>query len=115
MPRKNYQTYNYSYEPIICPQCDEEVYQRVTLEIQCPLGWNDLTKKGLRSNQVSIIGASHAAAHWVCGCAIRAPSGPRDTRLGPSRRQIRPRLNKRKTTTGEHRAPKVLRDPIDAP
>lgn len=111
--RKRVRRYNDDYEPILCKQCGEEVYQVVNLEIRAPLGWNNLSKMGLRSNRIQIIGASYDASHWTCGCGVRPPTGPKDTRLGPIRRKVKPILSDRKVT-GEHRPPKVIRDPIDA-
>jgi len=59
------------YSAIFCSVCGDELFQEVQLVIRCPLGWNTLSKEGMRSALVKIKGAYWEAAHWTCGCNER--------------------------------------------
>jgi len=62
-----------AYEPIRCQTCGEEIYQRVQVTVKCPLGWRNLSKDGIRSSKVTVLGAYWNDIQWFCGCTPVAP------------------------------------------
>ena len=62
------------YSPILCKDCGAELFQEVALVIRCPLGWNTLSKEGLRSKLVKIKGAYWDEVRWLCDCHARRPT-----------------------------------------
>ena len=75
-----------SYRAVQCKDCKEEVRQVIQIEVECPLGWRDFTKHGLRSEHVKIEGVLYEMAVWRCGCGVKPPT-ERDARPGLLKRQ----------------------------
>ena len=67
-----------SYEPVVCKQCAQEIYQLVSLVIRCPLGWQNLSKEGLRNKAVAVQGAQWSDTQWFCGCESYGPRSKSD-------------------------------------
>lgn len=85
----------YTYNPIVCKKCGEEIFQELTVLFDAPLGWNDFTKHALRMGAVKVKGVLWEAAVWRCGCGIKSPE-IRDERPGrPYRKKRRPDPNER--------------------
>lgn len=58
------------YAPIYCPGCGKEIYQLVSLQIKCPVGWRNLSKAGIRSPKVQVQAAFWDEATWFCDCGL---------------------------------------------
>jgi hypothetical protein len=63
-----------------CPKCKRgQVMQQVNVVVECPADCNDLSKKGIRKNNVKIMGVLWDQATWYCdkGCGYTLRLGKR--------------------------------------
>lgn len=64
---------NENHHALLCRDCGQEIYQTIVIDVKVPLGWNDLTKNGLRSDKVELLGARWESAIEHCACKPKMP------------------------------------------